>query len=202
MWLFWCWVQEQCSPELHCETFWNKNLSHFKFLLLVLLRNLREIFFLPSIFVIINFVFHTALQDYEAALKIDPTNENLISDAEKIRSVIQSSIGWNEKQLQTKSGLCKGNVCFCVNCKFFSHFFSRDLFLTGFVLIQDSCGFLKSTEKSLAIFQPAKFGKKSFFRLSVWKEEIIFQTSPFYMHSDDILFWDFWYDWQFYFHRD
>nr|AAR89527.1 EKN1 [Xenopus laevis] len=32
------------------------------------------------------------LQDYEAALKIDPTNQNMKSDAEKIRRVIQSSL--------------------------------------------------------------------------------------------------------------
>ncbi|CAK8693863.1 unnamed protein product [Clavelina lepadiformis] len=34
-----------------------------------------------------------ALQDYEAALKIEPKNEKLIEDADKIRTVIQSSTG-------------------------------------------------------------------------------------------------------------
>jgi len=52
-----------------------------------------ELLFYLLFRIIIKCVFHTALQDYEAALKIDPTNENLISDAEKIRSVIQSSTG-------------------------------------------------------------------------------------------------------------
>lgn len=33
------------------------------------------------------------LQDYEAALKLDPGNEPLRADAERIRDVIQSSSG-------------------------------------------------------------------------------------------------------------
>ena len=31
-----------------------------------------------------------ALQDYEAALKIDPKNETLVEDASKLRTIIQS----------------------------------------------------------------------------------------------------------------
>ena len=35
----------------------------------------------------------TGLQDYEAALKIEPDNESLKSDADRIRRVILSSSG-------------------------------------------------------------------------------------------------------------
>ena len=39
-------------------------------------------------------VFHfSGLQDYEAALKIDPNNEQLKKDADKMREIIQSSSG-------------------------------------------------------------------------------------------------------------
>ena len=35
------------------------------------------------------------LQDYEAALKLDPKNEQLITDSEKIRHIIQTeTVSW------------------------------------------------------------------------------------------------------------
>ena len=37
------------------------------------------------------FVFMTGLMDYEAALKIDGNNSQLIEDADKLRKIIQSS---------------------------------------------------------------------------------------------------------------
>lgn len=39
------------------------------------------------------FTFLLGLQDYECALKIDPNNEQLMEDADKIRKIIQSSSG-------------------------------------------------------------------------------------------------------------
>ncbi len=35
--------------------------------------------------------FLSGLQDYDAALKIDPSNESLTTDAQRIRNIIQGS---------------------------------------------------------------------------------------------------------------
>lgn len=37
------------------------------------------------------YLYFTGLQDYEAALKIDPNNKQVREDAEKMRKIIQSS---------------------------------------------------------------------------------------------------------------
>lgn len=64
--------------------------------------------FVPTLFGQLIDLWHvfSGLQDYQAALKIDPHNEVLQADTQRIRDIIQGTAVQPETQWHTENGLC------------------------------------------------------------------------------------------------